>query len=93
MYFVPIVRIAGWRRLAAGGARRGPIHMMSLSVSGDGPWVAWWKSSNGNKLRRHYATTKEEAEIQVKKWRVSLEPGEQTGVSVIGQTELDRLSR
>jgi len=61
--------------------------MMSLSVSGDGPWVAWWKSANGTKFRRFYAQTKEEAEVQLKKWQTTLEPGEQAGIAVIGQSE------
>jgi len=69
------------------------VPMMSLSVSGDGPWVAWWKSSTGSKLRRHYAPTKEEAEIQVKKWQLNLEPGEQIGITVVGQTELGEVVR
>jgi hypothetical protein len=62
--------------------------MMSLSVSGDGPWVAWWKSSNGNKLRRHYTATKEEAETQAQKWQMSLRPGEQVGITIIGEPAL-----
>jgi len=67
--------------------------MMSLSVTGDGPWVAWWKSSNGSKLRRHYTATKEEAEVRAKKWQMNLQPGEQVGITMIGETELWQSTR
>lgn len=67
--------------------------MMSLSVSGDGPWVAWWKSSDGNQIRRHYTPTREDAEVQAKKWQMNLRAGEQVGVTVIGESELWQSAR
>jgi hypothetical protein len=67
--------------------------MMSLSVSGDGPWVAWWKSANGTKHKRFYAQTRDEAELQVKRWERTLEPGEQIGIAVMGQTEVGQVCR
>jgi hypothetical protein len=69
--------------------------MYSSTISGIGPWFAWWQSADGHHRKCHYFPTREEAQKVGAEWQRTLNPGEEAGVSTskAGCILIERQSR